>query len=315
MLIFNLLTYFPEEISKTIEEYFKTDKEEKNRTIEEIRLRADKPLILKFNKTEAVLNIDISQEMILKTLQKVCDNSIYSFQNQIKEGFVTIKGGHRIGITGNCVIEDDKVSNINYISSLNFRIAKEIKGSSNKLLKYVLDLENNNIFNTLIVSPPGVGKTTVLRDLIRKISTGIEKVNFKGINVGVVDERGEIAAMYKGIPQNDIGIRTDVLDNVSKSIGMRMLIRSMAPKVLSADEIGSNDDIEPINYAICSGIKGIFTAHGSNLEEISINPTLKKLLSVHIFERIIFLSDKKQKAGIELIYNLNKKTSEYLIME
>ena len=121
--------------------------------------------------------------------------------------------------------------------------------------------------------------------------------------------------MYKGIPQNDVGIRTDVLDNISKSIGMRMLIRSMAPKVLSADEIGSNDDIEPINYAICSGIKGIFTAHGSSLEEISINPTLKKLLSIHIFERIIFLSDKKQKAGIELIYNLNKKTSEYLIME
>ena len=133
MFISSLLIYFPEEISKTIEEYFKTDTEEKNRTIEEIRLRADKPLILKFNKTEVVLDTVVNQEFILKTLQKVCDNSIYSFQNQIKEGFVTIKGGHRIGITGNCVIEDNKVSNINYISSLNFRIAKQIKGCSSKL--------------------------------------------------------------------------------------------------------------------------------------------------------------------------------------
>lgn len=159
------------------------------------------------------------------------------------------------------------------------------------------------------------GKTTILRDLIRKISTGIEKLEFKGINVGLVDERGEIAAMYKGIPQNDIGIRTDVLDNVPKSIGMKMLIRSMAPKVISADEIGGNNEIETINYAICSGIKGIFTAHGSSLEEISINPTLKALLNLHAFERIVFLSDKNKKAQIQTVYALNKKTSEYSIME
>ena len=156
MLISNLFTYFPEEISKEIEEYFNQDLEEKNKTIEEIRLRSDKPLILKFNKEEVILKSIVTQEMILKTLQKVCDNSIYSFQNQIIDGFITVKGGHRIGITGNCVIENNKVSNINYISSLNFRIAKQIKGSSKRLLKYVLDLENNNIYTTLIVSPPGV---------------------------------------------------------------------------------------------------------------------------------------------------------------
>ncbi len=158
MLISNLLTYFPEEIYKIIGDYFKEDTEEKNKTIEEIRLRADKPLILKFNKKETVFKIIVTQEMILQTLQRVCNNSIYSFQNQIREGFITVKGGHRIGITGNCVIENNRVSNINYISSLNFRIAKEIKGCSNKLLKFVLDLENNNIYTTLIVSPPGVRK-------------------------------------------------------------------------------------------------------------------------------------------------------------
>ena len=140
-------------------------------------------------------------------------------------------------------------------------------------------------------------------------------MKFSGINVGLVDERGEIAAMYKGIPQNDIGLRTDVLDNIPKSIGMRMLIRSMSPKVISADEIGNEDEIESINYAVCSGIKGVFTAHGASLEEISINPTLKTLLNLHIFERIIFLSDKQRKAEIQTVYNLNKKTSEYTIME
>ena len=114
MLISNLLTYFPEEIYKIIGDYFKEDTEEKNKTIEEIRLRADKPLILKFNKKETVFKIIVTQEMILQTLQRVCNNSIYSFQNQIREGFITVKGGHRIGITGNCVIENNRVSNINY---------------------------------------------------------------------------------------------------------------------------------------------------------------------------------------------------------
>jgi len=121
--------------------------------------------------------------------------------------------------------------------------------------------------------------------------------------------------MYKGIPQNDIGLRTDVLDNIPKSIGMRMLIRSMSPKVIAADEIGNENDIEAINYAICSGVKGIFTAHGGTLEEISINPTLKILLKLNAFERIIFLSDKQKKAEIVNVYTLNKKTSEYSIME
>lgn len=168
MLISKLITYFPQEISKEIEEYFKGETEEKNKTIEEIRLRADKPLILKFNKQEEIFNTIITQEMILKTLQKVCDNSIYSFQNQIRDGFITVKGGHRIGITGNCVIEDGKVANINYVSSLNFRIAKQIKGSSNRLLKYVLDLDNNTIYTTLIVSPPGVRKNNYFKRLNKK---------------------------------------------------------------------------------------------------------------------------------------------------
>ena len=159
------------------------------------------------------------------------------------------------------------------------------------------------------------GKTTIVRDLVRRISNGIEKLKFKGITIGLVDERGEIAATYKGTAQNDVGIRTDVLNNIPKAIGMRMLIRSMSPKVIVADEIGNEEEIDAINYALCSGIKGIFTAHGDSLEEICINPTLKNLLNVHVFERIVFLSDKKRKAEIKCVYTLNKKTSEYVLME
>ena len=209
-------------------------------------------------------------------------------------------------------MKDGKVTNINYISSLNFRIAKQVIGSSNKIIKYIINEKENSIYNTLIVSSPGMGKTTILRDLIRKLSSGIEEIGYKGINVGVVDERGEIAAMYRGIPQNDVGIRTDVLDNVSKSVGLSMLIRSMAPKVVVADEIGSKEEIKPIMYAVCSGVKGIFTAHGSSVEDIKMNPNLNELAENGVFERIIFLS-KKEKGDAEKVYVLNKMEKQYIL--
>ena len=157
------------------------------------------------------------------------------------------------------------------------------------------------------------GKTTILRDAVRKISNGIENLGFKGMNIGMVDERGELAAMYKGIAQNDVGMRTDVLSNLPKSIGMKMLIRTMAPKVIVADEIGSIEDVEAINQAVCSGIKGIFTAHGNSIEDMMLNPALKELLKTHIFERIIFLSTKLEKGEIEKVYGLDKVSQEYII--
>ena len=126
----------------------------------------------------------------------------------------------------------------------------------------------------------------------------------------MVDERSEICALYKGVPQNDMGVKTDIIENVPKSIGMRMLIRSMAPKVIVADEIGSPDDIEAINYAVCSGCKGIFTAHGNNLEDILLNPVLKNLLNLHIFEKIVFLNTKT-KGAIKEVYEFNKKNTTY----
>ena len=263
-------------------------------TIEEIRLRSNKPLMLKTGQETQVLDYIVKQQEILQAFERVCENSVYSYRRQICDGYITIRGGNRVGIVGSAVIDNGEVININYISSLNFRIARQKIGCSNFLIEDIIDFENNSIHNTLIVSPPGCGKTTLLRDIIRNISNGIPQISFKGKTVGVVDERGEIAAMYKGIPQNDIGIRTDVVDNMPKPEAMRMLVRSMCPDVITCDEIGSIEDIDAIDYAMCSGVKGIFTAHGKDIDEINQNPELSKLLNKHIFERIILLNPEKR---------------------
>ena len=241
-----------------------------------------------------MLDYIVNQQEILQAFERICENSVYSYRRQICDGYITIRGGNRVGIVGSAVIDNGHIININYISSLNFRIARQQIGCSNKIIEDIIDLKNNSIYNTLIVSPPGCGKTTLLRDIVRNISNGINVIGFEGKTVGVADERGEIAAMYKGIPQNDIGVRTDVVDNMPKPEAMRMLVRSMAPDVIACDEIGSLDDVKAIDYAMCSGVKGIFTAHGKDVEEISKNPELSKLLNKHVFERIVILNPKKR---------------------
>ena len=280
-----VLEYLPYTVRKVIEENMYDN-------IEEIRLRTSKPLSLKIGQEIKILEYQVSQEDVLRAFEKVCENSVYSYRRQICDGYITIRGGNRVGIVGSAVIDNGQTININYISSLNFRIARQKIGCSNQIIEDLIN--GQTIYNTLIISPPGCGKTTILRDIIRNISNGIRIIGFKGNNVGVVDERGEIAAMYKGIPQNDIGIRTDVIDNMPKPEAMRMLVRSMSPDVIACDEIGSLEDVKAIDYAMCSGVKGIFTSHGKDIEEINRNPELSKLLNKHIFERIVILNPQKR---------------------
>ena len=286
--IYEVIRYFPIDIFNILKNICEDNKIIRE-NIEEIRIRVQKPIILKLRYEDIVLNYIVDQREILQTLEKICENSIYAYKNQICEGFITVKGGHRVGITGTAVEENGKIINLKYITSLNFRIARQVLNCSNKIIKEILDLENHTIFTTLIVSPPGKGKTTILRDTIRKLSNGMENLNFKGKTCGLVDERGEIAAMYKGIPQNDVGMRTDVIENVSKYKGMKILIRTMAPEIIACDEIGSKEDVEAIKEATTAGIKGIFTMHGRNIEDVKNNKEIYQLIENKQIEKIVFI--------------------------
>lgn len=308
--IYEILNYFPVKLGNNIKEYienkdvsaFNQTKEnvyKSNSQVEEIRLRVNCPVLLKVGQEEINIQYIVSTKDVLEILQRICDNSIYTYQSQICNGYITIKGGHRVGITGSAVLENGQVINISHIYSLNFRVARQIIGSSMKMLPYILNLKENTIYNTIILSPPGRGKTTLLRDCIRSLSNGIKEYSFKGVNIGIVDERGEIGAMYKGVPQNDLGIRTDILDNITKELGMKMLIRSMNPQIIAADEIGTNGDIEAISYAVTSGVKGIFTAHGDSMDDLITNPILNSLYEKKIIERVIYIEKNR---NVKLIY-------------
>lgn len=281
----NILEYFPNKIVQAI---LNSINEKEIETLEEIRIRVSKPIILKLANKEIIVEYIVTTQDILEIVEKITENSMYSYQQQICSGYITLKGGHRVGISGNVVMEENKVINVNYIYSLNFRIARQIIGVAEKVVNEVI--KNDEISNTLIISKPGAGKTTILRDLIRMVS--------KTKTVGVVDERGEIAAMYKNEPQNDLGIKVDILSNISKSLGIKMLVRSMAPDVIVADEIGTKEDIEAIKYAVTSGVKGIFTAHANNIEDVKKSPILKELLNLNLIEKIIIL-DKNNRENIE----------------
>lgn len=295
----NLITkYFPKHIKEALENNIS---EEEVNIIEEIRIRINLPIIVKLAKKEKIIDYKVSTEDINYIFQKICENSIYAYQNQIANGFVTIKGGNRVGIVGTAVVQNGKVTNLNYVSGLNFRIAQEIIGCSNKIMPNII--RGETIYNTLIIAMPGMGKTTLLRDIIRNLSNGFTDGNtkIKGQNISVIDERGEISATYRGGSQNDLGIRTDVLNDIPKAIGMKMAIRSMAPQIIAADEIGSVDDVNAIQYAICCGIKGIFTAHGNSVEDVKKNTELKSLIDNKIFEKFIIIKkeDGRRKIIVE----------------
>lgn len=267
--------------------------------LQEIRLRIGKPLIIVSENIEWVLHKTIEKEELMEILEYVSNYSLYAFENELKQGFITIEGGHRVGMTGQVLIENGEVKNIKHISSMNIRISHEILNCADIIFPHIS--ENKQICNTLIISPPRCGKTTMLRDLIRQISDGNRWV--KGCTVGVVDERSELGGCYLGVPQNQLGIRTDILDCCPKSKGMLMLVRSMAPQVIAVDEIGSAEDIHALEYAMHCGCKMIATVHGTSMEEIRKKPILEELVKSHRFERYVVLGNTHRIGEIEGIYD------------
>ena len=271
-------------------------------SVQEIRIKVNKPIIIHLSTKEIILNKIATINDIKQILIRVSNYSIYAYEEEIKQGYITIKGGHRIGIAGECVLSKGEVRTIRNISSINIRICKEIKGCSNEIMKYIV--QSNRVNNTLIISPPKCGKTTILRDLARNISNGMPINNLSGKKVSIIDERSEIASCYNGVPQLDVGIRTDILDNCLKKDGMIMAIRSLSPEVLICDEIGTEGDIESLNMAFNSGVNIIVTIHGYSIDDIYKRKVFKDLLEDSILEKVIILSNRKGPGTVENIYSI-----------
>lgn len=267
--------------------------------LQEIRLRIGKPLILVLNNKERVMSKVVDRESFAETLEYVSNYSLYAFENELKQGFITLEGGHRVGISGQVFMEHGEVKNFKNISSMNIRVSHEILHCADIVFPHIV--KKRGILNTIIVSPPRCGKTTLLRDLIRQVSDGNRFV--KGCTVGVVDERSELGGCYLGIPQKQIGMRTDILDACPKSKGMMMLVRSMAPNVIAVDELGGAEDIHSLEYAMNCGCKILATVHGSSMEELRRKPFFESLIKEHRFERYIILGNHKRVGQIEGIYD------------
>ncbi|WP_353095892.1 stage III sporulation protein AA [Tissierella praeacuta] len=280
--------------------------------VEEIRLRNEGPLTISYGAKDYFISRDssvssvpskamvVKEEHIKNTFQIISNYSVYAYEEEIRNGFITIKGGHRVGIGGKVIYGPNGVETIKNISSLNIRIGKEILGVSDSIIPYLVK-EPRIFYNTLIISPPQCGKTTLLRDIVRNLSNGFGLLNSNGLKVSVVDERSEIAGMYKGIAQNDIGIRTDVLDGCLKSDGIIMAIRALSPDIIAVDEIGSKKDVDAINEALRAGIKLIATIHGSSMEEIMNKSSMRELFEEKIFERFIILDRSRGVGSIKEI--------------
>ncbi len=289
--------------------------------IEEIRLRLGKPLMLGLTREDVMVTPQgqpttipefgyaVTEQDVARAVHLVSGSSIYAFEEEIKNGFITVRGGHRVGLAGKVVVDKGRVKTIKCISGLNIRVAREVVGAADSIMPYLINPVTKEFHHTIIISPPRCGKTTLMRDIIRQLATGIPKLDFKGCAVGVVDERSEIAGCFNGVPQKDLGIRTDVLDGCPKAEGMMMLIRAMGPQVIATDEIGKTEDAGALEEALNAGIKVLTTAHGADREEIYQRPALKYIMEQAVFERLVILGRSRGVGTVEDIMDLKNGNS------
>lgn len=260
--------------------------------VQELRFISGKPLSVRFSDgvyyvtEKGTLSryphnaVRISEKHMAELLERVTKSSLYSVKDEIRNGYITIEGGHRVGLAGTAVTENGSVEFIKYISAMNIRRAVEIPGAADKVMEHIL---GDTIKNTLIISPPCGGKTTMLRDIARCLSHA-------GHSVAIADERCEIAAMYNGRSPFDLGNLTTVLDNCPKAQAMLMLLRSMSPEVIITDEIGSSDECEAVRSIMNSGVAVIASIHGGSVRELLKRRHISQLLPQ--FNTLITLSGR-----------------------
>lgn len=279
--------------------------EERLQELQEIRLRSGQPLLLKkanqlfalgkdgrFLPATDAKGLRIAMADLREAVSLLSGYSLYAFEEELRQGYLTIAGGHRIGFCGKAVLENGEIRTLRQINALNIRIARERRGWGERLLPFLT--EKDTLLHTLIVSPPGCGKTTLLRDLIRCLSE-------QGRTVGVVDERGELAPLREGVPQMDVGPCTDILEGCPKAMGMTLLLRSMSPDIIAVDELGRKEDVAAVEEVLNAGVKLIATAHGRDFSDLKARPQLRTLVHKKIFERYLFLSNRNGTGTMEEI--------------
>lgn len=279
--------------------------------LQEIRLRVNAPLLLLYKNQEYMIDRDGQMAFNLSEPYRVTPSdmeemvgyisnfSLYAYEDEIRQGFLTIHGGHRVGLAGKVIVDGGHIKNLQYITFMNIRISHQVKNCARKILPYIIS--GHKVEHTLFISPPGCGKTTMLRDLVRLLSNG--DYGLPGLNIGVVDERSEIGACYQGIPQNDLGIRTDILDCCPKSEGMMMLVRSMSPQVIAVDEIGGREDISALEYVMNCGCQVIATIHGHSVEEVKQKSAMCKLIEEKAFQRYVVLDNNGTTGHVAQIFD------------
>ena len=232
-----------------------------------------------------------SRTDIEEALELASKASVYSVKDEIRNGFITISGGHRIGITGTAVTDKGEIGFLKDVSGLNYRLAREVTGAADRVMDKIID--DSGVKSTLIISPPGAGKTTLLRDISRQLS-------YKGVRVSIVDERREIAAMHDGRSAFDLGFSADVLEGASKAEGMLMMLRSMSPQVIVTDEIGTAEDIAAIEKIINSGVSVITTVHAKNRSQLLKRRDLREVC--RYFDVMLTLSKRRGAGTLEEVY-------------
>ncbi|WP_373230489.1 stage III sporulation protein AA [Cohnella sp.] len=275
-------------------------------TLEEIRIRENRPLEISYGsrfsfvRSDGTLTDDYREAYVpgredcRALLERVTNHSIYAVEEELRRGYVTVAGGHRIGLAGRTVLDNGIVSHLRDIAGFNVRMARARIGFGAQVLPGLLDFKSKTIRHTLIISPPQQGKTTLIRDLARCLSSGewhhSAAQGWGGRKVGIIDERSEIAASEKGVPTFDLGPRCDVLDACPKAEGIMMMVRSLSPEIIVVDEIGRPEDAAALNEAIHAGVRVLATAHAADLSDVFARPVLAKLASEGVFGAYVLLN-------------------------